>query len=55
MGLFERIDAAGDHVVLLKHLVDGAGLLAYELSVDIGYEQFVTELGHWSSSCDLFG
>ena len=46
MGFFQRVEAAGDHLVLLEHLVDGAGLLARELAVDIGHQQFVTELGH---------
>src|SRR6476620_6140047 len=46
MRVLQRLDAAGNHIVMLEHLVDGARLLAHELAVDIGHEQFVTELGH---------
>ena len=46
MGLLQRRHAAGDHVILREYLLHGAGLLARELSIDIGYEQFVTEFGH---------
>ena len=46
MGLFQRIEAARDDLVLLQHLVDGARLRAGELPIDISHQQFVTELGH---------
>src|SRR5512144_14192 len=46
MRVLQRLDALGNHIVMLEHLVDGARLLAHELAVDIGDEQFVTELGH---------
>jgi len=42
----QRIDAAGDDVVLCEHLLHRASLFACQLSVDIGNEQFVAEFGH---------
>ena len=46
MGVFQRIDALGDDVVLREHLVHRARLFARELPVDIGNQQFVAEFGH---------
>jgi hypothetical protein len=48
MRILECIDPPGNHVVLLEHPLDGAGLLALELAIDIGHQQFVAELGHES-------
>ncbi len=46
MRVLQRVDAAGDDIVLLEHLLHRACLFARELPVDIGYEQFVAEFGH---------
>src|SRR5262249_41512657 len=46
MCILERIDSAGNHVVLLEHLLHCAQLLPLELSGDIGHQQLVAELGH---------
>ncbi len=46
MRVFQRVDAPGDDIVLLEHLLDRLRLLARELSVDIGHQQFVAEFGH---------
>jgi len=46
MGVLQRIDAPGDDIVLLEHLLNRARLFACELPVDIGHEQFVAEFGH---------
>ena len=49
MRILQRLDATRDDVVLLQHPLHRAALLAGKLSVDIGHEQFVAELGHESS------
>ena len=46
----QRIDAASKHVILPEHFLDGTRLRTGELSVNIGHEQFVAELGHAGSS-----
>ncbi len=46
MRVLQRVDAPGDDIVLLEHLLDRARLFARELPVDIGYQQFVAEFGH---------
>ena len=46
MGVFQRLDAGGKNIVLIENLLHRARLFARELSIDIGYEQFVAEFGH---------
>jgi hypothetical protein len=46
MRVLQRLDAPGDDVVLLAHLVHRERLFARELSVDIGHQQLVAEFGH---------
>ena len=46
MSILQCVDAPGDDVVLLEHLLHCLGLLARKLSVDIGDQQFVAEFGH---------
>ena len=50
MRVLQSSDALGDDVVLLEHLLDGLRLLARELPIDIGDQQFVAEFGHEASS-----
>jgi hypothetical protein len=50
MRVFQRRDALGDDVVLLQHLLDSLRLLARELPIDIGHQQFVAEFGQQASS-----
>ena len=47
--ILQRDDTAGDDIVLLEHLLHRARLPARELSVDIGHQQPVAELGHDNS------
>src|SRR6185437_12772116 len=46
VSVLQCLDAPRDDIVLLEHLLHRVGLLAGKLSVDIGHEQFVAELGH---------